>query len=127
MAYFASGTEIMEMGMRPWRAPQSSEHWPAYDPGRSKRSPSETARPGMASALTPTPGRARAWITSTAERRAVKASVARKELETAREINDPRATRLTAATSVPLSTQYHWRPTQSRREKGKDEPARKIS
>lgn len=54
------------MGINVWLAPQISEHWPKYSPGRRIVKPIWFNRPGIASTFTPRDGIAQEWITSAA-------------------------------------------------------------
>ena len=57
------------MGINLWFAPQISEHWPKYSPGRWPINLSWLRRPGTASALTPREGTVQEWSTSAEDTR----------------------------------------------------------
>lgn len=60
-------TELMEIGIKLWFAPQISEHWPKNIPGNCEVKLIWLRRPGTASTFTPSDGTVQAWRTSAAE------------------------------------------------------------
>src|SRR5690349_13167616 len=65
---WAGVTTSTLIGMKPWRAPQSSEHWPKYTPVLSGSTLTQVSLswPGLASSLVQKAGTAKLWITSSA-------------------------------------------------------------
>lgn len=53
-----------QIGIKEWYAPQISEHWPKYNPGRNAINVIWLIRPGVASILIPKEGIVHEWITS---------------------------------------------------------------
>lgn len=57
----------IEIGINLWFAPQISEHWPKYIPGRLEEEKHWFNRPGIASIFKPKDGIVHEWITSVDE------------------------------------------------------------
>ena len=96
-------------------APQSSEHWPRKVPESSVTSFCSVILPGIASSLTPRPGSAIAWITSTAvtEKMAEDSTEIKSSEEVPTPNNSPRDSEETRTWSAEEIVQYHCTPKMS--------------
>lgn len=103
-------------GMKPWRAPQSSEHWPEKVPVSSHSNLVVEILPGIASSFRPVVGTAIAWMTSTAEitKREKPEIVTR--FDAIRPRRSPILRKETSVMSRFWEIQYHCKPTKSKHE-----------